>query len=86
MTMCVPKASSVLLTWMNVVRLLEPSADDLAGDTRIPLLVTPHQQQSYRSGTVAGIAARRPSSADRMTFSARIAPQVTNRTAPLVAT
>jgi len=32
--LCVPKTSSVLVTWTNVLRLLEPSTDDLAVDTQ----------------------------------------------------
>jgi hypothetical protein len=36
-SLCVPKtSSSVLVTWTNVLRLLEPSTDDLAADTQDP--------------------------------------------------
>jgi hypothetical protein len=35
-TLCVPKTSSGLVTWTNVLRLLEPSTDDLAADSQDP--------------------------------------------------
>ena len=44
----VPRTSSAPVAWMNVLRLLEASTDDLLANTRIPLLVLSFRRSADR--------------------------------------